>query len=395
MRTLYLDCGAGISGNMFLGSMIDLGFPKELLEKELKKLPVAIPEIQVTTVTRKGLSAIFFEVDCGHEHHHRHLAEIIRIIEDARFDVKVTDNAVKCFTLLAEAEAKIHGVSVEEIHFHEVGAIDAIVDIVGAFLALAYFEVEEVKVSPIRVGYGTVRCAHGEIPIPAPATAQLLNGFTIYGGEYQGEWATPTGSALLKTIAIPCVSFPMMKIHKTGYGAGTADRSIPNVLRSMLGDTGETQNTDEMQTVIETNIDDMNPECYGFLGDLLLAAGAKDYFYTGIQMKKGRPGVLITVVAPSEKEAEIEEILLRETTTLGIRKHQVQRRCMERNHTKVEIDGNLIRVKLAGIDGKVMKYAPEYEDCLQAAKNLKRPVIDIYQEANFKARKVLQDEGAI
>jgi len=246
MKTLYLDCGAGISGNMFLGSMIDLGFPKELLENELKKLPLPIPEIKIETVNRQGISAVFFEVDCGHEHHHRHLREIIALIKDARFEKNVTDAAIRCFTLLAEAEAKIHGVSIEEIHFHEVGAIDAIVDIVGAFLAFEYFKIETVIVSPIRVGFGTVRCAHGEIPIPAPAAVELLTGFTVYGGEHSGEWATPTGAAILRTIATPgCSSVPMMQIQKTGYGAGTANRAIPNILRSILGDMEDDPNENE------------------------------------------------------------------------------------------------------------------------------------------------------
>lgn len=392
MKTLFLDCGAGISGNMFLGSMIDLGFPVEFLEKELKKLRISLPRIQINITERMGIRASFFEVESSDEHQHRHLAEIIELIKGAQFEEKVTELAIKCFSLLAETEAKIHGVSIEEIHFHEVGAVDAIIDIIGAFIALSYLQIEKVIVSPIRVGFGTVQCAHGVIPVPAPATTDLLTGFIVYGGEIPGEWATPTGAAILKTIATSSKAIPMMKIIKTGYGAGSENRNIPNVLRVILGDMEENQ-IDETQMIVETNIDDMNPECYSFLGDLLLAAGAKDYFFTPIHMKKGRPGVLITVITPIEKILPVEEILLTETTTLGIRKYQVQRRCMERNCLELEIDGCRIKVKTAVYKGKVFKYAPEYEDCIFAAKILNRPVLDIYNEVNFKVRKILHDEG--
>ena len=257
-----------------------------------------------------------------------------------------------------------------------------------------YFGVSSLLVSPLRVGFGTTVCAHGEIPLPAPATVELLKKFTIFGGEFAGEWTTPTGAAIIKTLATGCDSLPMLRITQIGYGAGTRDCPIPNVVRLIFGETAFESCWNDMQTVLETNIDDMNPEIYGYLGELLLRTGAKDYYFTPVQMKKGRPGVLITVVAPFEKVAELEEVLLKETTTLGIRKYNVQRSCMERNYLTVIVRGVSIKIKTAFINGQLVKYAPEYEDCLKISQNFKCPLREIYEEAICQARKILQNEGA-
>jgi uncharacterized protein (TIGR00299 family) protein len=390
MKTIYLDCSAGISGNMFLGGLIGLGLPEAHLKSELAKLAIAIPEIMIKTVQRKGIKAILFDVHEVHEHHQRHLDDITQIITGSGLNSKVVENAIKVFTNLAEAEAKIHGVSIQEIHFHEVGAVDAIVDIVGACIGLDYFGIYSMVVSPIRVGFGTITCAHGEMPIPAPATVELLQGFPVFGGEFAGEWATPTGAAIVKTFTIESGSLPPMKVERVGYGAGTRDCLIPNVVRLIIGEVTNGSNRDDIQTIIETNVDDMNPEIYSYLGDLFLKTGAKDYYFTPVQMKKGRPGVLITVVAPPEKVTELEELLFKETTTLGIRKYNVQRSCLERNKVTVIVQGFTIKVKTAFYQGQLIKYAPEYEDCVQASKNINHPLREIYEEAIFQARKILQ-----
>jgi pyridinium-3,5-bisthiocarboxylic acid mononucleotide nickel chelatase len=400
MRIAYLDCSAGVSGNMLVGSFVSMGLPQEILLNELRKLPIHLPELTFSAVQRQGIQAILFEVNETHQHHHRSLSDILTLIDGAGFERQIALNAKKCFTLLAEAEAKIHGVTVEEVHFHEVGALDAIIDIVSACIGMVYFQIEKIIVSPIRVGYGSIACAHGIIPIPAPATMELLSGFKIYGGEIEGEWATPTGSAILKIFASESGSIPQMETLKVGYGAGSLERTIPNVLRIMLGnhsglgENGAQQDVLEQLVVLETNIDDMNPELYGYLGDLLLEAGVKDYYFTPIQMKKGRPGVLITVLTSLEKASQIEKILLTETTTIGVRKYQVQRRCLQRNMLKVEVAGREVSIKTAWQEDILLNYAPEYEDCLKIARESSIPLKDIYDEAKNQARKILKNGGA-
>lgn len=394
MKTIYLDGGTGMSGNMFLGGLLDLGLPEDYLRQELSRLPIHLPEIVINRVDRKGIQAVHLDVREIHEHFHRHLGDISKIISEAGFNPKITENALRIFTHLAEAEAKIHGVSMEKIHFHEVGALDAIVDIVGACIGLEYFGIYSLKVSPLRVGFGMIDCAHGQIPLPAPATVELLKNFTVFGGELPGEWTTPTGAAIVKTFGTGIDSLPPLRVEKTGYGAGTRDCSIPNVVRLIIGEVPRDSSMGDIQTVLETNIDDMNPEILGVVGDLLLKGGARDYYFTPVQMKKGRPGVLLTVVAPAEKVNELEEIIFKETTTLGIRKYSVERSCLERDQRTVIVHEFPIKIKMAFFQGKLLKYAPEYEDCLQVSRNLKCPLREIYEEAIFQARKIIQNEGA-
>lgn len=396
MRVAYLDCNAGISGNMFLGAMLSLGLSKERLTSELLKLPLKLPALMIEKVNKNGISATSMEVTAFHEHEHRHLADIAELIKGAAYSEEITTKAIQCFTHLAEAEAKIHGVSVAEIHFHEVGAVDAIIDIVGACIGIQVLNIEKLVASPVRVGFGTVICAHGEIPLPAPATVELLKGFKMFGGELEGEWATPTGAAILKTFVTASGPLPSLEIIGVGYGAGSANRAIPNVLRIILGDDNQaTVDYDDQQLVLETNIDDMNPEIYSYVGELLLKAGAKDYYFTPVLMKKGRPGVVITVIAPFENAPAIEALLLKETTTLGVRRYEVKRSCLTRAQIEVTVAQQKIRVKTAYQNGLLLKYAPEYEDCLSVAKITQIPLKNIYEEAVLEARKVLENRGPL
>lgn len=394
MKTIFIDGGSGMSGNMFLGGLLDLGFPEAILKQELAKLPITLPEISIRRVNRKGIQAVHFEVQEIHEHYHRQLSDISRIIKEAGFNPKVTENALLVFTHLAEAEAKIHGVSVQEIHFHEVGALDAIVDIVGACIGLEYFGIYSLKVSPLRVGFGTINCAHGQLPLPAPATVELLKNFTVFGGDLPGEWTTPTGAAIIKTFGMEIDSIPPLRVEQAGYGAGTRDCPIPNVVRLIIGETTADCGGNDVQTVLETNIDDMNPEILGYVGDLLLKTGARDYYITPVQMKKGRSGVVLTVISPAEKVIELEEVIFRETTTLGIRKYTTQRSCLERDQRTVTVRGLPIKIKIAFLHGELLKYAPEYEDCLQVSRDFNCTLREIYDEAIFQARKIIQNEGA-
>jgi uncharacterized protein (TIGR00299 family) protein len=390
MKTIYLDGGSGISGNMFLGGLLDLGLPEPFLKQELARLPLTLPKITIQRVNRKGIQAVHFEVQEIHEHQHRHFSDISKIILEAGFKPKVAENILQVFTHLAKAEAKIHGVTIDEVHFHEVGALDAIVDIVGACIGLEYFGIQSLMVSPLRVGFGTITCAHGELPLPAPATVELLKKFTVFGGDLAGEWTTPTGAAIITTFGTGIGSMPPLRVEQAGYGAGTRDCSIPNVVRLIIGEITVNTVGNDVQTVLETNIDDMNPEIFGYVGDRLLKTGALDYYFTPIQMKKGRPGVLLTIVAPAEKVTELEELLFRETTTLGIRKYSVERSCLEREQQTVTVRGFPIKIKTAFFQGELLKYAPEYEDCLQVSRNLNCNLREIYEEAIFQARKILQ-----
>ena len=392
-KVVYFDCNAGISGNMFVGAMLDLGLPQELLMAELKKLPIPLPPIDVIRTNRNGLSAVYFDVHAPHEHHHRHLSEILDMIHGTDLSETVKRSAEACFRYLAEAEAKVHGVSVEDIHFHEVGAIDAIIDIVSAAIAMEWLDADVVAVSPIRLGYGTIQCAHGKIPLPAPAVVELLKGFQTFGGELEGEWTTPTGAAIIKTFVnnTSLCSLPLMTVENNGFGAGTAERAIPNVFRVMVG-FKESETGKEQMMMVETHIDDMNPEIYGYIGERLLEAGAKDFYYTPVYMKKNRPGILISVLVEMQNVAAIEGILLEETTTLGIRRYPVERSILKRGEILTDIEGCPVRVKTAYCDSGYVKYAPEYEDCRKAAIQLQRPLREIYDLAHILAKKTRQNE---
>jgi uncharacterized protein (TIGR00299 family) protein len=392
MKIAYLDCMAGISGNMFLGALIDYGLPLEYLFAELNKLGLELPSIKVKRVKQQQIEAIFFEVPECEGCHHRHLEDIIRIVNSSSLETIIKERTLKCFQNLAAAEAKIHGVTLETVHFYEVGALDAIIDIVGAAIGINYFNFDRMLASPLRMGYGSIHCAHGEIPLPAPAALELVKGFTIYSGELDGEWTTPTGAAILKTFTQPIASIPKMQIAGVGYGAGSTKRTIPNILRIIVGEDQQSCGRKEQEIVMETNIDDMNPEILGYLGSKLLSCGVKDYFYTSIYMKKNRPGIKLTIILDQSLTNQVEKILFQETTTLGVRKYLVERNCMERGEFTIELDDNSVRIKTGLINGKVVKYAPEYEDCRTLAILSGKSLQSIYEKALLKAKLIVNKE---
>lgn len=369
MKTLYFDCFAGASGDMILGALVGVGVdPRELLEK-LSLLGVSGYEIDFEKVDRSGISATYARVRTADEHAHRHLSNILKVINDSMLSEGVKRRATQIFTRLAEAEALIHNVPVERIHFHEVGALDAIIDVVGACIGFELLGVERFVCSELHVGSGMVEMAHGRFPIPPPAVAELLKGVPIYSSDIKGELVTPTGAAIITAVCSEFGPLPKMKTERTGYGAGTREyQNFPNVLRLMLGDDviGEAS-SDERLFVVETNIDDMSPQIYGYVMEQALERGALDCYFTPVQMKKNRPGVVISILCrPKERDAMCE-LLLEETTTLGVRFLEVERRSLERETVGVETEFGAIDVKVARLGGRVIKAMPEYEQCRAAA----------------------------
>lgn len=381
MRTLYLDCFAGISGNMFLGALLDLGLPAEVLKAELAKLPVSGYDIKIKRVDKQGISAYYVDVETGRQHHHRHLPDINKIIDGARLADEVKAASKKVFLRLAEAEAKVHGTTVEAIHFHEVGAVDAIVDIVGAVFGLRYLGIERIYTSKLRTGSGFVKCSHGRMPVPAPATAELLHGIAYEAGDIAKELVTPTGAALVATLAQGSDGPPEgFKSEKIGYGAGSWDLDIPNVLRAVLGETSGAAGPAE-HLVVEANIDDLNPQLYPHVMEKLFAVGARDVWLTPITMKKSRPATELSVLADSHTFPAVAATLLAETTTIGMRYFPVHRLEAERRLVEVTTPWGPVKVKVSSLQGQVANVAPEYEDCRRLALENDVPLKVVWQKA--------------
>jgi uncharacterized protein (TIGR00299 family) protein len=337
-------------------------------------------------VNRSGLSATRADVRTRHEHAHRHLGDILKIIYDSRLTDGVKERAARIFSRLAKAEARVHNEPVEKIHFHEVGALDAIVDVVGACIGFELLGVERFVCSPLHVGSGTVKMAHGVFPVPPPAVAELLKDAPIYSTEIAGELVTPTGAAIIKTVCETFGPLPLMRVERVSYGAGGREyKDFPNALRLLLGETDEggalgndvsravvndesgAMMTDERLLVLETNIDDMSPQVFGYVMERALASGALDCYLTPVQMKKNRPGVLLSVLCRQPEREALTELLFRETTTLGVRCYEVWRRALEREMVRVETPFGAIDVKVASLNGRVVKEMPEYEQCREAA----------------------------
>lgn len=386
MKIAYFDCFSGASGDMILGALLDAGLSVERLRQELAKLLLSHYELRAEKVTRKGIGgsrAIVLVDEEHHRHHHRHLRHIEEILDKSELAEPVKRKSAEVFRRLAEAEAKVHQTSVQKVHFHEVGAMDAILDVVGSVAGLAALGIEKLYCSPLHVGSGTVECVHGTLPVPAPATAELIRGKPVYSTGISGELLTPTGAALLTTLCSEFGPMPDMIPENIGYGAGTSERAIPNLLRIVIGEAREAirgYDTDRV-AVLETNIDDMNPQMYDYLMGKMLEMGALDVFLSPVQMKKNRPGVLITILCTPDRVERFSDFLMRETTTLGVRWRTDHRIKAQRRIRDVQTRYGVIRCKVAeGSDG-VINIAPEYDDCKRIALQHNIPLKQVMEEA--------------
>lgn len=371
MKIAYADCFSGVSGDMLLGAIVDSGTPLAKIKSELARLPVKGYRITAKKVMKGAIQAtkVTVKID-DHEHKHghdTHLTEILGLIKRSRLSEKIKKNASSIFKNLAEAEGKVHGISPAKVHFHEVGAIDSIVDIVGACIGLDLLGVEKLYCSRIPLSYGTARCAHGTFPVPGPATLELLRGFPVCYLDIGRELVTPTGAAILTTLSERVGKMPSMIVRKSGYGAGGADLDQrPNIFRLIVGEAESDEETD-LAWVVETNLDNISGEVVGYLYDRLFSAGALDVYTTPIQMKKSRPAIKLSVIAPPGKLSAVQRIILEETPTFGLRRYLVERTKLRRDIIKVKTPYGVIRVKIGRNDDGVAQIHPEYEDCRGAA----------------------------
>ena len=410
MNAIYLDCFAGISGNMLLGAFLQAGVPESYLKTELSKLSLADEfQLIVTKVNKNGIEALYVEVDLlqsctktvsfhhshehndhNHSHHHepidghlnRTMADIRRLIETSTLDLSVKKTSIFIFETLAQAEGKVHGKPADEVHFHEVGAIDSIVDIVGTAICLQYLQIEKIYVSKLNVGGGFVKCAHGLMPIPAPATAELLKNISFYGGTIEKELVTPTGAAVIKALAdVDTTDLPDGFTYKmVAYGAGTWDLVIPNVLRMYVG-TIELTDKKSKKVLIETNIDDLSPQIYEYVFEGLFKAGARDVWVTPIMMKKSRPAQILSVLVDDTHAQVCQDLIFRETSTIGLRIHEVERIEAKRILTNVLTRYGEISCKISYYGDAVSNISVEYEDCKRLALKQDVPLKLIQQEA--------------
>jgi uncharacterized protein (TIGR00299 family) protein len=429
MRIAYLECFSGISGDMFLGALVDAGVSPRLLAETVSALNLGA-KLEISRVMRSGISATKVDVwvdgakdvpreeywakqkvsaadaahkpdhrhahqhDHSHEHSHvgtqgqhshRGLSEIRKIIAAAEISESAKKTAIGMFEALGAAEAKIHDASIESVHFHEVGAVDAMVDIVCAAVGSEALGVDEIVCSTLNVGGGTVQCAHGTFPVPAPATVELLKDAPVYSSGVQAELVTPTGAAIVKTLARRFAAFPEMKIEKSGYGAGSREfPGHPNVLRLVIGEGAakpEAKTNSETITILEANLDDLNPQVFGYVMDRLLEEGALDVFGMPVQMKKNRPGTLLTVLCKPENTSKLAHLIFAETTTLGVRRREEVRQTLARRWEKVRTQWGEVRIKIASMNGTITNYAPEYEDCRRIAGEHHVPLKTVMQEA--------------
>jgi uncharacterized protein (TIGR00299 family) protein len=393
MKILYLDCFAGASGDMLLAALIDAGAPPEAVRAELAKLSLTGYGLKINRVLKRGITALDVTVEVeAKSHPHRHFSHIRDMLRQSALSPRVRDMSLAVFTRLAEAEGKIHGKPPEHVHFHEVGAVDSIVDIVGAAAAVCALGAEKICASPLHTGTGFVRCAHGLLPVPAPATLELLRGVPVYSRGVEAELLTPTGAALLSTLAAAFGPLPAMRVEAIGYGAGKRDLPFPNVLRAVVGEAaGESGLLCEEAVMLEANIDDLNPEIYGHVMERLFAAGALDVFFSPIQMKKNRPATLLQVLSAPKAEQALLAVIFRETTTLGVRRFSGQKLMLPRRHVTVSTAYGQSRVKVGEWDTEEINAAPEYEDCVELARRHGVPLKEIYQAVSEAYRRLRND----
>jgi len=391
MKIAYFDCFAGASGDMLVAAMLDAGLDAEFLKAQLATLGIKNLDIKITETKRAGLRALSFKPLIPKQQHHRNLEQITKIISQSRISEQAKQTAITIFERIAQAEATVHNKEPQDISFHEIGALDSIVDIVSASVGVQALEVEKVYCSVLSVGGGTVKCAHQLLPVPAPATAELLKGIPIAGGPTQAELLTPTAAAILTTIADQFCPLPAMKIESVGYGAGSLQfEDFPNVLRLILGQTAveNSANADSV-CLLETNVDDVSGELVGSITDKLSEHGALDVFTTPIYMKRSRPAVQISDICKIEDVQQLEEILFEQGLTFGIRKQILQRSKLARDFVTVETEFGEIRIKTGTLGGKIVNAKPEFSDCVSAAKKHNVPVKTILDAAvsAFKKRR--------
>lgn len=383
MKVLYLDCFSGISGDMFLGAMLDLGLDKNVFIEELKKINLPNYNLDIKKSTNKGISGTDVYVNTTEQHPHRGLKEIYDIIDKSLLKDDVKKRSKDAFLKLAHAEAKVHGTTPDKIHFHEVGAVDSIVDIVGACILIDMLGVEKIFASKVNVGHGIVKCAHGVLPVPAPATLELLKGIPVYSQGEEGELTTPTGALLLSIFVDGFGKMPSGNIEKIGYGLAKAERSSPNVLRAMILDKDE-KITSGLQTdevfVLEANIDDMNPEFFDKVLSDLLIEGALDAFLEFTVMKKSRPGIKLTCICTKNKKEKLIEIILMQTTTIGVREYKVKRTKLIRDIKMLKTKLGNIRVKVSKKGDKIIRITPEYEDLKKLAITYDISILETYRK---------------
>ena len=390
MKIAYFDCYSGASGDMILGALLDAGLDLAHLTQELAKLGLSHYDVSKTQVTKNGISAtqalVRVEQD-HHDHHHRHLADITAIIDRSELSEAVKRDSQRIFRRLAEAEAKVHNTSPEKIHFHEVGAMDAIIDVVGAVIGLHALAIDTITCSALHVGTGTVKCAHGTLPVPAPATAELIRGKPAYATGIRGELLTPTGAAILTTLASDFGPLPSMTIDHIGHGAGNADHAIANLVRLFIGSDVPAANAlrQEQTATIETTIDDMNPQIYDHLIEKALQMGALDIFCSPIQMKKNRSGTLVTIICKPEMVSQLSDLLFRETTTIGLRWRLDNRFMLQREFVNVKTRFGTIKCKAASQGTEMVNLMPEYDDCRRVAIAHQVPLKIVLEEARAQA----------
>ncbi len=388
MKILYLDCFSGISGDMFLAAMLDAGMEFSGFKDQIKKMALPGVELKQSSVRGEGISGTRFEVKVKPaKASHRHLEDIFRVIQKSRLSSSIKDRASAMFQRLAMVEAKVHGTTPQHIHFHEVGAIDSIIDITGAVIALEMMEIKEVYCSEVPLGKGEIQTEHGRLPVPAPATLALLKGFPLHWDSPTGELVTPTGALILSSFCQPHVSAPVFLSDSIGYGYGQR-RGIekPNFLRVCLGDVSSDPQREHI-SVLETQIDDMNPAIFGYLMELLFQAGAKDVFLTPIIMKKNRPGTLLTVLAEHPVVRKLSHLIFRETTSIGLRISEHGRVMLKRQIKTVSTQLGPAKVKMIELDGQV-QLMPEYDECVRLAKKHKLPLKEVYQKVHDASQRL-------
>jgi len=388
MRTAYFDCFAGISGDMILGALIDLGLSPKYLEKELKKLDIPAFKLIVKNVRKNGISGVGVEV-ITKDKKERTLKDILKIIDKSKLDKDIKETAKKIFTRLNDAEAQVHRENKEHMHFHELGMLDTIVDVLGALIGIKKLGIEKIYGSALHIGSGFVKCSHGTLPVPSPATAELIKGIPAYGKDVEGELVTPTGAVLITSLAEKFGNMPRIKIEKTGYGAGERNLSIPNLLRVIIGNMDDDYEQDRV-ALIQANIDDMNPQIYDYLFEKLFKKGAFDVWLAPIQMKKNRPAVCLSVLAKKNDVDSLCDVIFNETTTIGVRISEVSRKKLSRQEKAVNTKYGKISVKISKAGKSIKTITPSYDDCRKLAKKLNIPLKEIFEEAKKQTRQLIK-----